>query len=399
MTTSIVQNSTLHNYMHEYSAMMSFKQLRDQIYTHTCKPSIANVKTLQTTKTPVKKTRKSGHVITDMLSSVNITHEPNDMIIINNDQYFSIIFNNFRKQRAPLSYLFYNANTSSLIVFIKNPMGFPMILVNIPNEIAKQNLYTNSAYISSDKCYTLPLNDEIFKNTSASKLSTYSIKYALVDGKIRFTYQCNTPNSEPNKFETDKISDQPIKGCFNVLFSDKVDQLSCLLTDETFDAFNKLHTMSLNIIAKQLNNDAFNVNDSSKCKNKLIITADGNLDFAQATSTVNKTKPLCKESDSIKWNINFTNINPNEEGNYEFELFGFSSMFKIGYNKMLNNDTRYVYYTFGQFYDDIYILCKIIASKELIPANIRIYNIANMFDNDFTTKEIYVCKTLNLYKK
>ena len=157
--------------------------------------------------------------------------------------------------------------------------------------------------------------------------------------------------------------------------------------------------MSLNIIAKQTANDSFNTADSSKTNNKIILTANGSMCFNQSASSSDHESILCNRSDSIRWNTNFTNILPNDNEEYEFELYPYTNMFKNNYMKVLMNDTRAIYYVFGQFANEIYVLGKIITSHELDQDGIRTFTISNLFDDDFSTKELYVCKTLNSFRK
>jgi hypothetical protein len=156
--------------------------------------------------------------------------------------------------------------------------------------------------------------------------------------------------------------------------------------------------MTLNIISQQCGTDTFNTSDSTKSKNRIVISAT-NLNFVQQNTAAQSVHELCEKNKSIRWNINFNGLNANDKDEYEFELYEFSNMFKNNYSKqLLQSENRTIYYAFGQFHEDIYILVRIITSKELDPETIQTYTIANLFNDDFTTKEVYVCRTLNTFK-
>jgi hypothetical protein len=214
-----------------------------------------------------------------------------------------------------------------------------------------------------------------------------------------FTYESYNNGTSVGKYETSSISEESLKNCFNILISDKIDPIGMMLFDDNFDAFSILNNMSLSIIAPQMTTDTFNISDSSKTNNKIIITSDGEMHFSQSGSRSGHESILCKNEDSVRWNTNFTNILPNDNNEYEFELYSYTNMFKNNYMKVLMNDTRVIYYVFGHFANEIYILGKIISSHEVLPENIRTYTMSNLFDDDLSTKEIYVCKTLNSFRK
>lgn len=400
-----MSSTILHKYFREYGAMLTYSNLRDLIFNGETSTQIMSTSQTPTTtaikKSSTKRSSTKKSIPINEKTSITLEHSPNDMLTIHDDDYFGIVFNNFRKQKSPLAYVHYKMSTSCLNVFIKNPVGFPLIIVNIPNSISKENLYINPAYINEDNsvCYSLPLNDNKFKNNLTTKQTNYTIRYSINDGKIAFSYQSYSNGSPVGKYETSSITEEPLKECFNVLISDKIDPIGLMLIDENFDALSIINNMSLNIIAKQTANDSFNTADSSKTNNKIILTANGSMYFNQSASSSDHESILCNRSDSIRWNTNFTNILPNDNEEYEFELYPYTNMFKNNYMKVLMNDTRAIYYVFGQFANEIYVLGKIITSHELDQDGIRTFTISNLFDDDFSTKELYVCKTLNSFRK
>lgn len=390
----------LHNYYKQYSALCTYAQLKELLYsgstTMTPYKVAATEKGIITAKKPLKRTRKTVKETT--MQSIIIQHNPNDLITINNDPYLAMILNNFRKQTSPLAYTFYNRNTSSLVVIMKNPIGFPIILINIPNDMAKQNLCVSDAFVHGDVCYELPLRAEIFKSTSAKTHINYLMKYVLTDCKIRFYYQYIAGASKPVEFNVDNIKDVEINALFNQFISDKVDKLGLICGTDTFDGLSRLNNMTLNIISQQNGTDTFNTSDSTKSKNRIVISAT-NLSFVQQNTAAQSVHELCEKNKSIRWNINFNGLNANDKEEFEFELYEFSNMFKNNYSKqLLQSENRIIYYAFGQFHEDIYTLVRIITSKELDPEIIQTYTIANLFNDDFTTKEVYVCRTLNTFK-
>ena len=392
----------LTKYMHQYNSMRTYDGIRDLLYVNQIQKAPAvNPETLP--KKPVKVVRQQRKkTIKNDTNDESVMPEYNENVIlaVNNDSNFGIIISNFRKQKSPMAHLYYNENISSLICFIKNPRGYPIIIITIPNDKTKQNIYINRAYTNNNMCYSLPLNDDVFKNITQGRLCNYNIVYSQNQGEIKFNYKARIGNSQPVEQIMNKIDEIDIKTQINTDFSMDVDSLALLLDDDNYNAFDQLNWMTLNIVCKQVEADTFNSTDTSKSKNIITLTANKELLYTVTTTIGNKRFVLCSGNDpanTIRWNLSFSGLEPDDEGNYNFELYEFTSMFKSSYNKILSGNVN-VYYIFGQFHEDVYVFGKVTTTQNVDPSNINNYTLNGIFFDEFTTKEIYMCKTSNIFK-
>jgi predicted helicase len=138
----------------------------------------------------------------------------------------------------------------------------------------------------------------------------------------------------------------------------------------------------------------FNSSDSSKTINRLIINSNS-MKFSQSSSDISKDCDLCTSANSVRWNTNFSNLTENDDGTYVFELYDYTNMFKNNYIKAIQSENRFIYYIFGQFHDNIYVLGKVITTTEISAEGHSLFNIGNLFNTGYFTKEIYMCRAIN----
>lgn len=386
MTTSTILNK----YMLQYNSMQSYAKLRDLLYNgqinHNDSLEVVPKATIPRVVKPKKPVTKQQSIIQN--------YDDNVILAINNDQHFGDIIKAFRKQKSPLVNIYYNENSSSIVCFIKNMVGFPLLITTIPNDILKQNIYANRAYITPGMCYTFPLNDNIFKDISQNKSYIYSMIFSKTTDGIKFTYNATIGNNKPVTFETTQIEQKDIKTIINVSFCLDVEALAIHMNDDNFDALDTLNWMNIMIISKQQEQDKFNSSCSSTSHNKIVIK-DNKLTYIKQDTLINQIVELCNERDSLRWKLNFTDIAPNDDGEYVFELYNFDVMFKSVYNKNISMNDN-IYYIFGQYLDNTYILGKVITSTNIDTSHG--FNLQALFKGGYSTKEIYMCRSLNTFK-
>lgn len=303
------------------------------------------------------------------------------ILAIRNDPKFINIIMNCRKQKSPNAYIFVESEYRYITCIIKNPDGFPMIIIHLP--INKKYAYARNA----SNCYEFPLLDIINKEIKFNKSYSYTIMFKSVDSEIQFIYDIYNGTAEPNRITIDNInvnSMSTIDDMFKNISICAATMNPTLINtiNPAISNLNTFNNMNIILLAEvNVNNViAFNSKQHAKTKNYFKVTPN-TLSYVSETVKKHHDTYLCSVNDSIYWNFIHNET-------YMCEMQPFESLFKINYNKSVSPSDK-IYYVFTSFMNN-YMFIKIITSLE-INSSTNIETFMKTFSHEYQIIECYAC--------
>lgn len=360
-------------YMEDYDCLRSFSAVRQNLYYD--KKLITKPQSLASQSgSQQSRDKKAASVVTDFSADDSI------IMAIQNDTKFINIIMNCRKQKAPLAYMFVESEYRYITCIIKNPDGFPLMMIRIP--INKKFTYAKN----TNNCYEFPISDIINKDIKYNKSYSYTMMFKYNGQNVQFIYDIYNGTSEPNRITIDNITVGNSTVIDNMFRADSINLLTSPMMESKADllSFNNMNIKILMEVSSS-NVIAFNMKQHAKTKNYFKLTPT-QLFYVSETNKKHSDIYLCSSSDSLYWNIIDTETKM-------FEMLPFESLFKINYNKSITPNDR-IYYLFTTFLDN-YMFIKVITPYE-INASQSIETYIKTFSHDYQILECYMCtKTEN----
>jgi hypothetical protein len=309
----------------------------------------------------------------------NLKEDPNTLILIQNNTNIINLIINCKGQKDVLSFIFVE-NPEYINIVIKNPNGFPLLLVKIPVD----NIYAFSRKQSC--CYDFPIKSLLSsKESKYIKNCSYNIIYRKTTNEqglssVQFVYELyNKDNTNNTSFKQNNVNVDNLNVIDTIFkYSKNMYEISDLPYKNTFMSMNVLILKELTDVNSIISFVSKTV--SQKIQYKFVIT-EKKLTFVLGSLRKEEVRELCTEENSILWNVG------NEEKR-EFRLLPFECMFKTNYNKNYMNAER-VYYIFGHF-SGIYVFIKFISPIQIkTKPELPILNV--IFPDKIQFFECYYC--------
>lgn len=362
-------------YMSDFDCLRSFSAVRQSLYYDkklmTKPPVFAQQSNIQQLKE-----KKCTAVVNDFSSDDSI------IMAIQNDTKFINIIMNCRKQKAPLAYMFVESEYRYITCIIKNPDGFPLIIIRIP--INKKFTYAKN----TNNCYEFPISDIINKDIKYNKSYSYTMIFKYNGQNVQFIYDIYNGTAEPNRITIDSINvgnntiiDNMFKTDNMSLIQTQLFNPSLIIPENKADLLS-FNNMNITILmeANPSNIISFNSKQHYKTKNYFRLTPT-QLFYVSEANKKHSDVYICSNYDSLYWN----NIDTDTK---IFEMLPFESLFKINYNKSITPNDK-IYYLFTTFLDN-YMFIKVITLLE-INATQPIETFIKTFSHDYQILECYMC--------
>lgn len=359
-------------YMGEMDCLKSCSTVLQEMYYNKkiqSKKYVSNNQNLS----KLTKERKYVPVVQDFSTDDSV------IIGIQNDLKFINIILNSRKQKAPLAYIFVESEYRYVTCIIKNPDGFPLVMLRLP--INKKVAYAKN----TNNCYEFPIVDIVNKDTKFNKSYSYTMMFRHDGQSIQFIFDIYSGTPEPNRIVVNDIKVGNLD-IIETIFKTEMVMVPQVISDDftlhntaSLLTFNNMNVM---ILAEVNPNNVITFANRLYCrtKNYFKLTAT-HLYYVTETNKKHNDTYICSEEDSYYWNIVETNTRV-------FEMNAFEPLFKINYSKTLATTDK-IYYVFTSFLEN-FMFIKIITSLDLSSCN-NITSFIGTFHTEYQIIEAYLC--------
>ena len=304
------------------------------------------------------------------------------IIAIHNDQKFMNVIMNSKHQKVLLAYIFVEYEYGYITCILKNPEGFPIMIMKIP--IDKKFAYAKNV---NNACYEFPISDLVSKDIKYNKTCSYLMMFRHNEQKVQFIYDIYNGNSKPNRITIDDI---PVNN------KNVIDNLLCVYDigaanqniayNNANDVGNYIlfNNMSIKLLAEIHPSNAimFTGKSITKTKTYFMIDNDDLLYVTENNKKRNDVHICTKGSPNI---IYWDDINLD---NLKIEMYNYENLFKINYTKSIMSNDR-VYYVLTMFMNN-YIFMKIATPLEIAEDTV-IDSFIKLFSHDYQIMECYMC--------
>lgn len=356
-------------YSNDFDCLRSLTAVRDKLYYEKksmFKPSVITNSLLSS------KDKKS------VVNTIDFSTDDSVILAIQNDNKFMNIIMNCRKQKSPLAYIFVESEYHYISCIIKNPDGFPLILIRIP--INKKFVYAKNV----NNCYEFPLTDIINKDIKYNKSYSYTLMFRNNGQNIQFVYELFNNNSEPTKITIDNVNVGNQSLVDNIFKYENMISIHSFnnISHDNKESLLTFNNMTIKILTEvnSINNTMFNNKQAVKVKNYFELTSDKFV-YVSETNKKHSTHPICTNENSIYFN----NIDSETK---LFKIMPFESLFKINYNKSITTNDK-IYYIFTSFINN-YMFIKMITPLEINKSTV-IETLIKTFTHDYQIIECYMC--------
>jgi hypothetical protein len=357
------------SYIGQETVFMSVNHIRNAIYK-----DVFNTASIHQSAPPKEKTQ----IKTKQTSSItSFKDDPSVMLAIQNNSSIMHFIVNCKGHKDLLAYI-YVENSDNINFIVKNPNGFPLLLIKLP--IDDVYVYTRTFNL----CFAFPIKEMASKDIKYAKRNTYNILYKSGDdsdifSSVQFVYEMfNTDNTVNTSYVLQNICVSSLT-VINNLF--KIAKADIKITDETqyLTAFQNMNVIVLRYIPDI--NVLLNMSNktSARLSFSIELTSD-KLNFISFTNRRRETKEIATCENSLLWKYSGPMI--------EYKLSSFENLFKANFNRIYACSDR-VYYIFGTFLN-IYVFIKFI-SPIMIKDNPSSTTLNQIFNGKYQFYECYYC--------
>lgn len=359
-------------YLRDMDCFKSCKALLNKMYYNTNIPTKTIISN-QYSSIKTAKERRCNQVLQDFSSDESV------IIGIQNEPKFINIILNSRKQKAPLAYIFVESDYKYVTCIIKNPDGFPLVVLRLP--INKKVAYAKN----TDNCYEFPIADIVNKDTKFNKSYSYSMVFKHNKQSIQFIFSIYNGTNEPNNVIIDdiKVGNMTI---VDSIFKTDLTIIPTLISNnmsmEDTAGLLTFNNMNILILAEVIPSNVITFMNRLYCRSKNYFKlVDNQLYYVAEVNKKHNNAYVCSNKDSIYWNII-------DDSAKMFEISQFEPLFKINYNKTISTTDR-IYYVFATFLDN-YMFVKIITSLD-VNDDKNIGTFISTFSSEYQIIEAYLC--------
>jgi hypothetical protein len=368
MTDEEIQSQEV-SYLGQEGIFRTFKSTRDAIFNNIFIPSVSS---------HLPKLHKPNYtsIVKQKPALINFQENPNILLAIQNNMNIMHFIINCKGHKDLLAYI-YVQTTENIKLIIKNPNGFPLILMQIP--VDNNYIFTQTTNL----CYDFPIRDILRRDIKFIKKNAYNIIYRKAEeqsslSNIQFVFELfNSDNTINTTFVLENIKINSLS-VINNLFkipreTKQIDEFQYLI------GFQNLNIIVLRNIS-DINAMVSFVNKSDVKFTSMLSITNNKLNFILNSARRKEIKEIANNENSVIWNYTGQDA--------EYKLAPFENIFKTNFNKIYSTSER-IYYIFGVFCN-IYVFIKFISStyiREKPDSNI----LDKIFNDKFQLFECYYC--------